>query len=60
MFGAGQHLVHVRGEPIVSTAEAAYRCFMTTDMDWLLLDDCLLSKADQPEWSGDLIVAVAE
>jgi carbamoyltransferase len=44
---------NVRGEPIVAGAEDAYRCFMTTDMDWLLLDDCLLDKAAQPEWLGE-------
>ena len=43
---------NVRGEPIVATAEDAYRCFMTTDMDWLLIDDCLLDKAEQPPWDG--------
>lgn len=43
---------NVRGEPIVATAEDAYRCFMATDMDWLLLDDCLLSKAEQPRSAG--------
>ncbi len=43
---------NVRGEPIVATAEDAYRCFMTTDMDWLLIDDCLLAKDEQPPWSG--------
>ncbi len=39
---------NVRGEPIVCDAEDAYRCFMATEMDWLLIDDCLLSKAEQP------------
>jgi carbamoyltransferase len=43
---------NVRGEPIVATAEDAYRCFMTTDLDWLVLDDCLLDKAQQPAWDG--------
>lgn len=43
---------NVRGEPIVATPEDAYRCFMTTDLDWLLLEDCLLHKADQPPWDG--------
>ena len=43
---------NVRGEPIVADAEDAYRCFMTTQMDWLLIDDCLLSKEEQPEWTG--------
>ena len=43
---------NVRGEPIVATPEDAYRCFMTTDIDWLLLEDCLLHRADQPPWDG--------
>jgi carbamoyltransferase len=43
---------NVRGEPIVCTPEEAYRCFMTTDMDWLVLEDCLLSRHDQPPWTG--------
>ena len=43
---------NVRGEPIVRTAEDAYRCFMTTDMDWLVIDDLLLSKEEQPPWTG--------
>ncbi|MCB1070420.1 MAG: carbamoyltransferase [Verrucomicrobia bacterium] len=41
---------NVRGEPIVCTPEDAYRCFMRTEMDYLVLGDCLLSKTDQPEW----------
>ena len=43
---------NVRGEPIVATAEDAYRCFMTTQMDWLLIDDCLFNKKEQPDWTG--------
>jgi carbamoyltransferase len=38
---------NVRGEPIVCTPEDAYRCFMRTDMDYLVLENCLLSKAEQ-------------
>jgi carbamoyltransferase len=38
---------NVRGEPIVATFEDAYRCFMATDMDWLLVEDCLLDRAEQ-------------
>lgn len=41
---------NVRGEPIVCTPEDAYRCFMRTEMDYLVLGDFILSKADQPEW----------
>lgn len=43
---------NVRGEPIVASAEDAYRCFMTTDVDWLVIDDCLLAKVEQPAWTG--------
>ncbi len=39
---------NVRGEPIVCTPEEAYKCFMRTEMDVLVLDDCLLLKAEQP------------
>ncbi len=41
---------NVRGEPIVCTPEDAYRCFMTTEMDYLVLGQYVLSKVDQPEW----------
>ncbi|MCB9750970.1 MAG: carbamoyltransferase [Myxococcales bacterium] len=40
---------NVRGEPIVCTPEDAYRCFMHTDMDYLVLGDFLLDKRAQPE-----------
>ena len=38
---------NIRGEPIVCTPEDAYRCFMATDMDCLVLEDHLLLKDDQ-------------
>jgi carbamoyltransferase len=41
---------NVRGEPLVCTPEDAYRCFMRTEMDALVLEDCILSKAAQPAW----------
>lgn len=41
---------NVRGEPIVCTPYDAYRCFMRTDMDVLMLGNCLLIKPEQPEW----------
>lgn len=41
---------NVRGEPIVCTPEDAYRCFMRTDMDALVLGSWLLDKKDQPPW----------
>jgi len=43
----------VRGEPIVCTPEDAYRCFMRTEMDYLVLENYLLAKADQPKWEKD-------
>ena len=42
---------NVRGEPIVCTPTDAYRCFMRTEMDYLVLENCLLAKNDQLEWS---------
>ena len=44
---------NVRGEPIVSTPEDAYRCFMRTEMDVLVLENCVLLKADQKPLEGD-------
>jgi carbamoyltransferase len=44
---------NVRGEPIVCTPQDAYRCFMRTGMDLLVLEDRLLWKADQPAWPED-------
>jgi len=44
---------NVRGEPIVCTPEDAYRCFMRTEMDYLVLENVLLAKKDQPEWEKD-------
>jgi carbamoyltransferase len=38
---------NVRGEPIVCTPEDAFRCFMGTEMDTLVVGDCLLEKTDQ-------------
>lgn len=38
---------NIRGEPIVGTPEDAYRCFMATDMDVLVLENCLLRKSEQ-------------
>jgi carbamoyltransferase len=39
---------NVRGEPVVCSPEDAYRCFMRTEMDYLVLGDFLLDKRDQP------------
>lgn len=41
---------NVRGEPIVCTPEDAYVCFMRTEMDYLILNNFLLKKEDQPKW----------
>jgi carbamoyltransferase len=39
---------NVRGEPIVCTPEDAYRCFMRTEMDYLVMEDFLFDKKEQP------------
>ena len=44
---------NVRGEPIVCTPEDAYRCFMRTGMDYLVMENFLLAKQDQPEWQEE-------
>ena len=44
---------NVRGEPIVCTPEDAYRCFMRTEMDYLVLENVLLAKTNQPKWEKD-------
>ncbi len=41
---------NVRGEPIVCTPEDSYRCFMRTEMDYLVLETCVLEKKDQPQF----------
>ena len=41
---------NVRGEPPVCTPEDAYKCFMRTEMDYLVVGNYLLSKTEQPEW----------
>ena len=38
---------NVRGEPIINTAEDAYRCFMATDMDYVVIGNRLLEKKNQ-------------
>lgn len=42
---------NVRGEPIVCTPENAYRCFMNTEMDYLVVGEYVFAKEDQPEWT---------
>jgi carbamoyltransferase len=39
---------NIRGEPIVCTPEDAYHCFMATQMDCLILENCVLLKDEQP------------
>ncbi len=39
---------NVRGEPIVCTPEDSYRCFMRTEMDYLVLENYVLDKREQP------------
>ena len=41
---------NVRGEPIVNSPEDAYRCFMRTDMDYLVIGDFIFDKKKQPKW----------
>jgi carbamoyltransferase len=41
---------NVRGEPIVCSPEHAYRCFMRTEMDYLVMGDCLFDKSLQPKF----------
>ena len=44
---------NVRGEPIVCTPGDAYRCFMRTEIDALVIEGFLLRKKDQPPWAKD-------
>jgi carbamoyltransferase len=46
---------NVRGEPIVCTPEDAYRCFLATNMDALVIENCVLRKEDQPQLSPDQV-----
>ena len=39
---------NVRGEPIVHSPQDAYQCFMRTDIDVLVLENCILRKEEQP------------
>jgi carbamoyltransferase len=53
---------NVRGEPIVCTPEDAYRCFMRTEMDALVLETFVLHKneqaapADTSEWQKEFVL----
>jgi carbamoyltransferase len=44
---------NIRDEPIVCAPKDAYRCFMRTGMDVLVLENCLLYKANQQPWVED-------
>lgn len=45
---------NVRGEPVVCSPSDAYRCFMRTEMDCLVVGNCLMLKEQQPDWrEGD-------
>lgn len=41
---------NVRGEPIVCTPQDAYKCFMRTEMDYLVMNNYIFDKSEQPEW----------
>jgi carbamoyltransferase len=43
---------NVRGEPIVCSPYDAYRCFMSTEMDFLVIGDFVYCKTDQPDWEN--------
>ncbi len=40
---------NVRGEPIVNTPTDAFKCFMGTDLDYLVIGDCILDKNKQDQ-----------
>jgi len=44
---------NVRSEPIVCMPADAYRCFMRTEMDYLVIENFLLAKGEQPPWRRD-------
>ena len=44
---------NVRGEPIVESPEDAYRCFMRTEMDFLVVGSYILDKMNQPQWQEE-------
>ena len=44
---------NIRGEPIVCTPQDAYRCFLASEMDVLVLENCLLRRSEQPALSPE-------
>jgi carbamoyltransferase len=51
---------NVRGEPIVCSPEDAYRCFMATNMDVLVIEDVVLKKQEQPNARVDAKLHLAQ
>jgi carbamoyltransferase len=45
---------NVRGEPIVCRPEEAYKCFMRTEMDYLVMGNFILAKKDQAQLESDI------
>ena len=43
---------NVRGEPIVCSPYDAYRCFMSTEMDYLVINNFIYCKKSQPDWDN--------
>jgi carbamoyltransferase len=43
---------NVRGEPIVNIPDDAYNCFISTEMDYLVIGNYLLAKTEQPAAEG--------
>ena len=43
---------NVRGEPMVCTPLDAYRCFMSTEMDYLVMEDFVYCKKEQNDWQN--------
>ena len=44
---------NVRNEPVVCTPVEAYQCFMRTEMDYLIIENFLFRKQEQPKWEED-------
>ncbi len=45
---------NVRGEPIVCRPEEAYKCFMRTEMDYLVMGNFIIAKQDQTKLTNDV------
>ena len=43
---------NVRGEPIICDPDDEYRCFMRTEMDFLVVNEYLFVKTEQPDWEN--------